>query len=204
MVIDEHGLEGFNLALVAKRLGVKAPSLYHHFKDTNEIPAQVARLVLLDVPTLEPKDETWQEMLIARCVETRRLLLRHPRAAVLILHFFPRHLLLSAYEKAAGEQPFADDVRMSVIEGSEKLTYGSALFEAAARVEGVVPMPTVDPAAYPELSRAISANPFDNEALFAETLQMYLAGVAQRVGSQSVGTRFSHATAADVSKRKVA
>ena len=64
MVIDEHGLEGFNLALVAKRLGVRAPSLYHHFKDKNELLAEVARLVLLGVPPLEPKDDTWQEMLI--------------------------------------------------------------------------------------------------------------------------------------------
>lgn len=190
-MIDERGLEGFNLALLAKALGVKAPSLYHHFKDKNELLAEVARIVLLDVPPLEPKDDSWQERLVARCVETRRSLLRHPKAAVLILHHFPRHLLLGAYEMAAGEQPFSDEVRMAVIEGSEKFTYGSALFEAAARAENMPPMPDVDPAAYPALARAIEANPFDDEALFAETLRMFLAGAAQRVGSRTMGTPFA-------------
>ena len=189
-MIDEHGLDGFNLSLVARRLGVKAPSLYHHFRDKNEILAEVARIVLLDVPPLEPKDDSWKERLVARCVETRRSLLRHPRAAALILHHFPRHLLLSAYEMAVGEQPFPDDVRMAVIEGSEKFTYGSALFEAAARADNVPPMPAVDADAYPELARAIDANPFDDEALFAEALRMFLAGASQRVGEQKLGEPF--------------
>ena len=41
-VIDEHGLDGFSMALVAKRLSVKPPSLYHHFRDRRELLAEVA------------------------------------------------------------------------------------------------------------------------------------------------------------------
>lgn len=186
-MIDEHGLDGFNLALVARQLGVKAPSLYHHFRDKTEILAEVARLILRDMPPLHPADANWQERLIARCVETRRTLLRHPKAATLILHQFPRHLLLNAYEQAANEQTFDHKVRMAVIEGAEKITYGSALFAASARADGVPPMPPVDAAAYPGLAVAIAANPFDDEALFVEVLRMFLTGAGARAAADSAG-----------------
>ena len=38
-VIDELGLDAFSLPLLAKRLGVKAPSLYHHFRDKSDVLA---------------------------------------------------------------------------------------------------------------------------------------------------------------------
>jgi TetR/AcrR family transcriptional regulator, tetracycline repressor protein len=186
-VIDEHGFEGFNLALVAKHLGVKAPSLYHHFKDKNELLAEAARLILLDIPPLHPADDSWQERLVSRAVETRRTLLRHPRAASLILHFFPRKLLLGAYEVGAKEQSFDVSVRLVVIEGTEKLTYGSALFAAAASARGVPSMPPVDAMIYPTLAHAVANNPFDDEAQFVEALRMFLAGAAARLHMGTVG-----------------
>ncbi len=186
-VIDEFGFEGFNLALVAKRLGVKAPSLYHHFKDKNALLAEVARLILLDIPPLHPADDSWQERVVSRAIETRRTLLRHPRAASLILQHFPRHLLLGAYEVAAREQSFDAAVRMAVIEGSEKLTYGSALFAAAAQAKSEPPMPAIDATAYPTLAQAAAANPFEDEALFVEALRMLLAGAAARLRAGAVG-----------------
>ncbi|MFM6853082.1 MAG: TetR/AcrR family transcriptional regulator [Sphingopyxis sp.] len=186
-VIDEHGLDGFNLALVARQLGVKAPSLYHHFRDKNEILAEVARIILRDVPPLHPADSCWQERLIARCIETRRTLLRHPKAAGLILHQFPRHLLLSAYDVAASEQTGEQAIRMAVIEGAEKITYGSALFGASARADGVPLMPLVDAAEYPALSTAIAHNPFDDEALFVEVLRMFLIGAETRARAGQTG-----------------
>lgn len=191
-VIDEHGLDGFNLALVARQLGVKAPSFYHHFRDKTELLGEVARLILRDVPPLHPADESWQERLIARCIETRRTLLRHPNAATLILHQFPRHLLLGAYELAASEQTFEMRIRMAVIEGAEKLTYGSALFAASAKAEGVPPMPPVDPATWPALTEALAANPFDDEGLFVEVLRMFLVGAEARARSGELGQPIHH------------
>lgn len=186
-VIDEHGLDGFNLALVARQLGVKAPSLYHHFRDKTEILAEVARLILRDLPPLRPAEDSWQERVIARCIETRRTLLRHPNAVTLMLHQFPRHLFLGAYEVAAEEQTFDWSLRMAVIEGAEKITYGSALFAASARADGVPPMPPVDPATYPSLARALDANPFDDEALFVEVLRMFMVGAEARARAGDVG-----------------
>lgn len=180
-VIDESGLEGFSLGSVARRMNVKAPSLYYHFRDKAELLAEVARFVLLDTGYDPRAEGSWEARTIALCVETRRALLRHPRAAPLILQFFPRHLLLGSYEQAVSEYPGTRALHMAILEGIEKLTFGDALFEAAARAAGVPAMPAVDPGRYPNLTRSIAANRFDDEQVFTEALAMFLAGVRARV-----------------------
>ena len=181
-MIDEHGLAGLRISHVAERLGVKSPSLYHHFRDKRELLAEVA-LLLLDPTLLTLTETAWEERLIELCVLTRRSLLQHPKAAVLLLHFFPRQLLLDAYERAVSENPFPPGLHLLVIEGTEKLTFGSALFEAAARADGVPSMPPADPALFPALTRSIAANPFDEEQLFVETLRIFIDGVRRRAES---------------------
>ncbi|HEY0649489.1 helix-turn-helix domain-containing protein, partial [Phenylobacterium sp.] len=47
-VLDEVGLEAFSLPMLAKKLEVKAPSLYHHFRDKSEVLAEIARQIMLD------------------------------------------------------------------------------------------------------------------------------------------------------------
>lgn len=189
-VIDEHGLDGFNMALVAKRLGVKPPSLYHHFRDRREVLAEVA-LLLLDPGTLELNEVDWAERLIELCLKTRRSLLKHPKAALLILQYFPRHLLLDEYDRAAREDPLAAELHMAVIEGTEKITFGSALFEAYSRSTDVPSFPPVDAATYPTLTASLAANPFGDEELFVETLRMFLAGATVRGEAKSWGTRLA-------------
>ena len=44
-IIDSEGLDAFSLPRLAKHLGVRAPSLYHHFSDKNEILTEVARYI---------------------------------------------------------------------------------------------------------------------------------------------------------------
>ena len=189
-VIDEHGLDGFNMALVAKRLGVKPPSLYHHFRDRREVLAEVA-LLLLDPGTIHLDETDWAERLIELCVKTRRSLLKHPRAASLMLQYYPRHLLVEAYDRAVRDDPLAAEVHMAVIEGAEKIAFGSALFEASFISAGVPRFPAADGANYPRLTESLAVNPFDDEALFVETLRMFLAGAAARAGARGWGTRLA-------------
>lgn len=185
-VIDEHGLEGFKMGLVARHLGVQTPSLYHHFRNRSELLAEVA-LRLLDPVTIDLVEEEWPERLIELCLKTRRSLLRHPNAAALLLHYFPRHLLLDAYDRAVREDPLPRELHMAVIEGTEKITFGSALFEAASRADGVPALPQVDAAAYPALTQSLAASPFDEEQLFVEALRMFLAGAFARARDASWG-----------------
>jgi len=183
MVIDDCGLENFSLGLVAKHMGVKAPSLYYHFKDKAEILAEVARLILLSSDYQHDPELNWEERTIELCIETRRSLLKHPRAAPLILQFFPRHLLLEAYEEAVTDYPESRELHMAILEGIEKLTFGDALFEAASRARCMPSMPDFDPQHYPNLALSVKANTMDDEQIFREALQMFLMGVRQRINS---------------------
>ena len=187
-IIDELGLEGLSLQRVARRMGVKAPSLYHHFSGKSDLLAEVARCMLLDIEAPRPDPEHWEDTFVELCVATRRNILKHPHAAPLLLRFFPRNLLLGAYEYWSANCPYPPEVQMLLHEGAEKLCFGSALFEAASRASGVEPMPHFAPRRYPALARALRANPHDEEALFIEVVRAFVAGIRLRVeGSKAPG-----------------
>ena len=179
--IDKHGLEGFGLGDVAARLGVKTPSLYHHFKNKDELLGEVARLLLIEGKLPEPvAGLDWREEVVRISRASRRAVLDHPRSAGLLLRFFPRRLLIGAYERWA--QIFALngvplEWQVLVLEGSEKLTFGSALFGAAARASGTDPVPAVEPGRYPYLTEALAANPLDDEEAFTVCLRAFLHGL---------------------------
>jgi len=180
-IIDADGLEALNLDTVARRLGVKAPSLYYHFRDKAELLAEVARFVLLDLGLGEgATPEPWEESMVRVCVATRRTLLKHPNAAPLLLQFFPRHIMLAGYDRWVASCPYPAEMHMTLLEGTEKLTYASALFAAAAQARGLPAMPEVDTEKLPHLARAMAANPYEPEAVFEQAIRTYLAGFRAR------------------------
>ena len=178
--IDADGLDNFSLNSVARSIGVKAPSLYYHFQDKAALLAEVARLLLIETDYQSSGEKNWEDSTIKICVETRRALLKHPNAAPLILQFFPRHLLLDAYEIAVAGYPQTRALHMAILEGIEKLTFGSALFAAAASTAGVPAMPEVTAKDYPNLAESVAASQSDDEGNFVEALRMFLAGVRVR------------------------
>lgn len=181
-VIDVQGLGGLSLELVARQIGVKAPSLYYHFKDKSELLSEVALCILRDIkaPFVDPN--RWEDTLVGLCVATRRAILLHPNAAPLLLEFFPKRIFLKAYDYWTSLCPYPANLQLMILEGCEKLTFGSALFAAASRTKGIPPIPEFDPAQYPHLNGAVRANLHDDEGLFVESLRTFLAGIAVRAG----------------------
>ncbi len=175
-VIDAQGLNKLSLELVARRLNVKAPSLYYHFKDKNELLAEVALILLKDIDPPKIDETDWEKTLVRLCKSARRSILRHPNAAPLLLQFFPRRILVGAYEFWISMCPYPPETHMAIIEGTEKLTYASALFAAAAKSYGVEPMPDFEIDQYPHLSKAVQANPYDDEEMFEEAVTAFLRG----------------------------
>jgi TetR/AcrR family tetracycline transcriptional repressor len=174
-VIDKEGIEGLSLQLVAKKLGVKAPSLYYHFKNKAEILTAVARLLLTDAKIEnESEYENWREAQLALAVATRRSILQHPNAASLLLQFFPRRLLLNAYDRWAGKNDLPPEMHMIVLEGLENLTFGSALFAARSLSTKTDPMPEFSAEKFPHLDEAIKANPLEEEEMFIEIVRKFL------------------------------
>lgn len=181
-VIDVHGLEALSLELVAQRMGVRAPSLYYHFKHKAELLSEIARLLLLDVQVPEAKGVEWKQALLNLSIATRRSILQHPNAAPLLLQFFPRHLLLAAYDRWIATCDLPADKHMVLIEGLEKITMGSALFEASCRSRSMAPMPQFDREKLPNLAGAVRANGLDDEALFVATMSAFLEGLSPAAG----------------------
>lgn len=188
-VIDVQGLGGLSLELVARQIGVKAPSLYYHFKDKSELLGEVAFLILHDVKVTFTTADRWDDMLTNVCLATRRAILLHPNAAPLLLEYFPRRIFLRAYDFWVAKCPYPARYQLMISEGLEKMTYGSALFAAASRAKGVPPLPDFDPAAFPNLAVAVRANPHDEEGLFVQTIRAFLAGAAALAEAEPAVTR---------------
>ena len=180
-VIDELGLDAFSLPLLAKKLSVKAPSLYHHFRDKGEVLAEIARQIMLDAdePRRLPTDD-WQEAVVSLSVSAHRSILRHPNAAPLLLLYPPRHVVLSGYERTLRKfekRGVPPELRMLISVGLDNILMGFALTAAYSRSKGLPPFPVYDPAAFPSFAAAVKANPFGEEQLFIATIRAFLAGV---------------------------
>jgi len=182
-MMDRDGYAAFSMPRLGDELGVRTPSLYHHFRDRADILAEVARTVVLktEVPEQRP-DEPWTEYFVELSVNFRRAILRHRNTAPVLLQFLPRDVLLARYEIAAAQLAQQPEVLPSqhvlFMDGLEKLTLGSALVEAVGPSTRTTPFPTATPDAQPLLTAAVRANELDSEQLFVETVRAFLAGVA--------------------------
>lgn len=83
-VLNEMGLEGLTLRRLAARLGVKAPAIYWHFKNKqdlmDEMATQVFREALEEAPVFDAT-QTWRNWAISYCRGLRRTLLRYREGA---------------------------------------------------------------------------------------------------------------------------
>lgn len=181
-IIDAEGLESFGLDRLAKELGVKAPSLYHHFDGKADILAQVARLVTFEarVPP-NPSTDHWEDFFVELAISFRSALLRHPNTAPLVLQYYPRRYVLSTYERAVRLMTSAGipvELHVMVLEGLDKLTLGSSLFAAKWSMAEQGVFPGVDPDRDPMLIRSIERNPWTDDQLFEETIRSFLRGAS--------------------------
>jgi TetR/AcrR family transcriptional regulator, tetracycline repressor protein len=79
-VLDEAGFDGLTVRAVAARLGVKAPALYWHVRDKQELIDEMAtevwRQVVAELTAL-PGDWPWDRVMTEFAMITRRALLAH-------------------------------------------------------------------------------------------------------------------------------
>src|SRR5690606_27399768 len=77
-VIDEEGLEALSIRRLGRELDVQGISLYHHFKNKEEILIVVCELALAEVRTPNNTDTDWREWLMQNAKAYRKALLAHP------------------------------------------------------------------------------------------------------------------------------
>lgn len=184
-IIDSNGLEGLSLQAVAQKMGVRAPSLYHHFRDKEALLIKVARLLLHKINVEQDTwSDDWETRTIELALATYRVTMRHPNSAPLALRFFPRQVVLPAYERTLATCPYPPESHVVVLEAIERFTFGFTLFAAAAASHHTPPTPEPDREQFPALAAALDAAPKDEETVFVEALRVILDGLRARYGSQ--------------------
>ncbi len=83
-ILNESGLESLTLRRLAARLGVKAPAIYWHFRNKQELldemGTQVLREAVDEAPTFDAA-QSWQDWALNYCLGLRRTLLRYREGA---------------------------------------------------------------------------------------------------------------------------
>ncbi|MBM7367405.1 TetR family transcriptional regulator [Gordonia hydrophobica] len=182
-IIDDEGLDGFSLPKLAKHLGVRAPSLYHHFTDKNEIFVEIAKHIAgatVVTPRRRPGPE-WPEYFVALGLNFRQSILRHRNAAPILLQHLPRDLFVATYEDTAQfllDSGVPTELHVRILDGMETLAIGAVLMEAMRKPSTKSTIfPNVDPESQPLLAEALASNELTQKMLFEETVRSFLHGV---------------------------
>lgn len=79
-ILVKEGLDALSIRRIAKEIGVNGASLYHHFKNKEDIINGATELALKKTP-LHPSDDSphsWESLLSAGAGQLRDFLLTHP------------------------------------------------------------------------------------------------------------------------------
>lgn len=77
-IIDAEGLEALTMRRLAADVGVKAPSLYNHVANKDELVDGALRVMRAEFRLPSPAPEHWKPLLVAIFTEYRRVLAAHP------------------------------------------------------------------------------------------------------------------------------
>jgi AcrR family transcriptional regulator len=135
-IIDEEGLEKLSIRRLGAALNVQGISLYHHFKDKDEILAAVCELALANVRTPNTTDIDWREWLLNNALKFRQTLRSHPNLVPVMMRRHPLRIGLREHNATAGllaVQGVPREAIMPLLETLEELALGSASYESAVQ-----------------------------------------------------------------------
>jgi TetR/AcrR family tetracycline transcriptional repressor len=197
--LNEVGLDGLTMRVLAKELGVQAPTLYWHMKNKQELLDAMADLLAAEAAEgLEAprRDESWQEWLVALAVRNRRTLLRYRDGARVAAGAYSRHpsvvrtieLILrtlqdAGFEPATAARAFPVILHYTIGFTIEEQARAGAAYDRNPYAEG----PAFDAERFP-LTAGVAGDLYneDTDANFEYGLRIILTGMAGFV-AQSLG-----------------
>lgn len=187
-IIDAEGLDAFSLPRLAAELGVRAPSLYHHFADKNAILTAIARHIAgksVTRPRRAP-GPGWEEYFVSLALNFRQSVLRHRNAAPILIEHLPRESLGGGFEDSARflrDSGVPIRLHVQILDGMETLCVGAVLAEAVRKPGSRHALfPKVESDRYPNLAEALAVNELTVKELFAERVRSFLYGVVVNDG----------------------
>jgi AcrR family transcriptional regulator len=137
-IIDADGLDALSMRKLAAALGINGPSLYHHFRNKNEILDAVVLLVLADLRPPEQDDNgDAADWIVEVASRYRRALRQHPNVVPLVLAGVNRRVGARVYDYGLGRLRRAGLTKAearAVVDAVEAYVVGSVLLrqESAA------------------------------------------------------------------------
>ena len=181
-IIDAEGLDALSIRRLAEVLGVKGASLYHHFKDKDEILDGVAVSALADLRPPDDESLPWIDWLLQMTLSYRDALLGHPNLLPLILGRHNRRAGSAVYDYAAMKLTGAGipaRYQLTLINSLEAYATGSVLYglnAPASTWEAELP-----PDGYDHLRLALQSDALDEDARFELGCRSLLEGLAARL-----------------------
>jgi AcrR family transcriptional regulator len=133
-IVDEEGLDALSIRRLGRELNVQGISLYHHFKDKEEILAGVCQLALASVRTPKSTELNWREWLLQNAINYRKALNNHPNLLSVLMRRHPLRIGLAEHNATAGLlsiQGVPPEAIMPLMEGLEEIILGSANYQSA-------------------------------------------------------------------------
>ncbi|WP_067480161.1 TetR/AcrR family transcriptional regulator [Nocardia amamiensis] len=197
---DRDGIDGLTMRRLASALGVATASLYRHFPDREALLANMAELVLHEIPPPGPHCRGWRRRLRHEAHEEWRLYREHPWMLPLLARTSPpvSPPMLDILERSFAALDRADLDKRTVIAiylALSGVVQGLALLWSSERVDRLGdPRDTpalrddlaelLDPAVRPVLHRFFgdenSGFDMDFDDLLATAVELLLDGVAVR------------------------
>ncbi len=134
-IIDTEGLEALSIRRLGREINVQGISLYHHFKDKEEILVGACQLALAHVRTPKTDQTDWREWLFQNALEYRKALCAHPNLIPVLMRRHPLRIGLAEHNSTAGLLAVLGvpaGAIMPLLEGLEELALGSASYQSAA------------------------------------------------------------------------
>ncbi len=202
-IIDTEGLDALSVRRLAVELNVNAASLYHHFRNKDEILVGAAQLALAEVRTPDTRDEPWQSWLQRNGDRLRRALVAHPDLIPIMMR---RELLGIGVKELDATAALLEEEGVPLGAIAPLLDYGEMLAIVCALAENerksARPMPSAD---HPHLRKAMRNRAVKIDEIFAEA---YAAGVdailARTPKSESRASSPRRTAVAKPAKRRVA
>lgn len=177
-IIDEGGMDMLSMRKLADKLGIHSSSLYHHFKNKNEILESVAQKIAQSADVrLAASADDWEKTLLDLAKSYRQTLVKHPNATYLASKTQIRDIMHDDYERILQNLSlagFSEEESLLYMTTLEVLAVGSAIIETTSGNN--VDFGKIDPECHPLLAKATDGTKIRFDRSFEKMCHLLLAG----------------------------
>lgn len=182
-IIDREGLDAMRIRRLGDELGVNGASLYHHFRNKDEIVVGAAELALQYVRTPDTRNEDWSVWLLRNTRNTREALMQHPHLIPVVLGRAPLGIGTAMLESSAAlleDQGVPVDYILPLMETLEMLAIASAMYSRREDDLGGAKLTYHD---HPTLLRASRHRDGAAEQLFEGACESVITTIQERIAT---------------------